>query len=92
MRVLVVGAGQMGGGIAHVCAAAGHDVLLNDVSADAVQHGVDAVAKNLARAVAKGKLSQEQAEATLSRIAGHLDLNKPSDVSIAIEAATTSGS
>jgi 3-hydroxybutyryl-CoA dehydrogenase len=88
MRVLVVGAGQMGGGIAHVCAAAGHEVLLNDVSADAVQRGVDAVATNLSRSVAKGKLSQEQAEATLSRIAGHLDLNKPSDVSIAIEAAS----
>jgi len=88
MRVLVVGAGQMGGGIAHVCAAAGHEVLLNDVSADAIQHGVDAVANNLARAVSKGKLAQEQADATLSRIAGHLDLTKPSDVSIAIEAAS----
>jgi 3-hydroxybutyryl-CoA dehydrogenase len=88
MRVLVVGAGQMGGGIAHVCAAAGHDVLLNDVSADAIQRGVDVVAKNLARSVAKGKLSQEQADATISRIAGHLDLSKPSDVSIAIEAAS----
>jgi 3-hydroxybutyryl-CoA dehydrogenase len=88
MRVLVVGAGQMGGGIAHVCAAAGHEVLLNDVSADAIQRGVGAVAKNLSRAVAKGKLPQEQADATLSRIAGHLDLTKPSDVSIAIEAAS----
>jgi len=88
MRVLVVGAGQMGGGIAHVCAAAGHDVLLNDVSADAIQHGVDVVAKNLSRAVAKGKLGQEHAEATLARIAGHLDLSKPADVSIAIEATT----
>jgi 3-hydroxybutyryl-CoA dehydrogenase len=88
MRVLVVGAGQMGGGIAHVCAAAGHDVLLNDVSADAIQRGVDVVTKNLARSVAKGKLSQEQADATISRIAGHLELSKPSDVSIAIEAAS----
>jgi 3-hydroxybutyryl-CoA dehydrogenase len=88
MRVLVVGAGQMGGGIAHVCAAAGHDVLLNDVSADAIQRGVDVVAKNLSRSVAKGKLKQEQADATLARIVGHLDLAKPSDVSIAIEAAS----
>jgi 3-hydroxybutyryl-CoA dehydrogenase len=88
MRVLVVGAGQMGGGIAHVCAAAGHEVLLNDVSAEAIQHGVDVVAKNLSRAVAKGKLAQEQADATLSRIVGHLDLTRPSDVSIAIEAAS----
>ena len=88
MRVLVVGAGQMGGGIAHVCAAAGHEVLLNDVSADAVQRGVDVIANNLGRAVSKGKLTQEQADETLSRINGHLDLAKPSDVSIAIEAAS----
>jgi 3-hydroxybutyryl-CoA dehydrogenase len=88
VRILVVGAGQMGGGIAHVCAAAGHDVLLNDISADAIQRGVDVVAKNLSRAVAKGKLGQEQADMTLSRIIGHLDLAKPSDVSVAIEAAS----
>ena len=88
MRILVVGAGQMGGGIAHVCAAAGHDVLLNDVSVVAMQRGVDVIAKNLGRAVAKGKLAQEQADATLSRIEAHLDLAKPADVSIAIEAAS----
>jgi 3-hydroxybutyryl-CoA dehydrogenase len=88
MRVLVVGAGQMGGGIAQVCAAAGHEVLLNDVSADAVQRGVDVIANNLGRAVSKGKLTPEQADETLSRINGHLDLAKPSDVSIAIEAAS----
>jgi 3-hydroxybutyryl-CoA dehydrogenase len=88
MRVLVVGAGQMGGGIAHVCAAAGHDVLLNDVSADAVRRGTEVIAKNLARAVGKGKLEQHQADATLSRIVAHLDLTKPVDVSIAIEAAS----
>ena len=88
MRVLVVGAGQMGGGIAHVCAAAGHDVLLNDVSADAVRRGTDVVAKNLARAVAKGKLAQEQADAILTRISAHLDLTQRVDVSIAIEAAS----
>ncbi|HKW44846.1 MAG TPA: 3-hydroxyacyl-CoA dehydrogenase NAD-binding domain-containing protein, partial [Candidatus Eremiobacteraceae bacterium] len=88
MRVLVIGAGQMGGGIAHVCAAAGHDVLLNDVSDDAVQRGVDVIANNLRRAVSKGKLTKDQADATLSRVRGHLDLAKPSDVSIAIEAAS----
>jgi 3-hydroxybutyryl-CoA dehydrogenase len=88
VRILVVGAGQMGGGIAHVCAAAGHDVLLNDVSVVAMQRGVDVIAKNLGRAVAKGKLAQEQADATLSRIEAHLDLAKPADVSIAIEAAS----
>jgi 3-hydroxybutyryl-CoA dehydrogenase len=88
MRVLVVGAGQMGGGIAHVCAAFGNDVLLNDVSAEAVQRGIDAISKNLSRAVGKGKLAQQQADETLSRISVHLDLTKPTDVSIAIEAAS----
>jgi 3-hydroxybutyryl-CoA dehydrogenase len=88
MKVLVVGAGQMGGGIAHVCAAAGHEVLLNDVSADAVRRGTDVIAKNLARAVAKGKLAQDEADKTLSRIAAHLDLTQRADVAIAIEAAS----
>ncbi|HKW45240.1 MAG TPA: 3-hydroxyacyl-CoA dehydrogenase NAD-binding domain-containing protein, partial [Candidatus Eremiobacteraceae bacterium] len=55
---------------------------------DAVQRGVDVIANNINRAVSKGKLTKEQADATLSRIRGHLDLAKPSDVSIAIEAAS----
>jgi 3-hydroxybutyryl-CoA dehydrogenase len=88
MRVLVIGAGQMGGGIAHVCAAAGHDVLLNDVSEEAVQRGIGVVAKNLERSVAKGRLEQAKADATLARITPHLDLSTSADVSIAIEAAS----
>ncbi len=88
MRILVVGAGQMGGGIAHVCAAAGHDVLLHDVSEAAIRKGVGVIEKNLARAVERGKSDRAHADATLARIATHLDLSARVDVDIAIEAAS----
>jgi 3-hydroxybutyryl-CoA dehydrogenase len=88
VRVLVVGAGQMGGGIAHVFAAVGHDVLLHDVSEAAIRRGVGVIEKNLERAVGRGKIERAQADATLARIATHLDITLPAEVSIAIEAAT----
>lgn len=88
MNILVVGAGQMGSGIAHVCAAAGHDVLLNDVDDAAIRRGTQTIAKNLDRAVEKGKLERKQADLTLARIRPHPDLVKPVEVDIAIEAAT----
>jgi 3-hydroxybutyryl-CoA dehydrogenase len=88
MKILVVGAGQMGAGIAHVCAAAGHDVALNDIDAAAIERGRSGIEKNLARAVDKGKTSRADADAALSRIVPHADLRKPIDVAIAIEAAS----
>jgi len=87
MTILVVGAGQMGSGIAQVCAAAGHRVLLNDVDEAAYRRGRSAIEKNLTRAVERTKISQADADATLERISFHPDLGK-SDASIAIEAAT----
>ena len=56
MKIAVVGAGQMGSGIAQVAAAAGHDVLLNDRTPEFVERGVAGIAKNLARSVEKGRL------------------------------------
>ncbi len=88
MKILVVGAGQMGAGIAQACAAAGHAVLLNDVSAATIERGKSGIEKNLVRAVEKGKVEKAQAEAILARITPHPDLHKPNDVAIAIEAAT----
>ncbi|HZV78465.1 MAG TPA: 3-hydroxybutyryl-CoA dehydrogenase [Candidatus Binatus sp.] len=87
MTILVVGAGQMGSGIAQVCAAAGHRVLLNDVDEAAYRRGRSAIEKNLTRAVERTKISQADADATLERISFHPDLGK-ADASIAIEAAT----
>ncbi len=88
MRVLVVGAGQMGAGIAHVFAAVGHDVLLHDVSEAAIRRGVGVIEKNLERAIGRGKIEQTQAGALLARITPHIDITAPADVGIAIEAAT----
>jgi 3-hydroxybutyryl-CoA dehydrogenase len=88
MRILVVGAGQMGSGIAQVCAAGGNDVLVNDVDEAAFARGRAAIAKNLARAVEKGKQSQAQADEVLARIGFHKNLSAPADVAIAIEAAS----
>ena len=78
----------MGGGIAHVCAAAGHDVLLHDVSEDAIRRGLGVIEKNLERAVSRGKLERSEADEIVSRIAPHLDLAARADVDIAIEAAS----
>src|SRR5215469_16474695 len=87
MTILVVGAGQMGSGIAQVCAGAGHRVLLNDVDEAAYRRGRSAIEKNLARAVERTKISQADADATLERISFHPELGK-ADAAIAIEAAT----
>ena len=68
-KVGVIGAGQMGNGIAHVVALAGYDVLLNDVNQERYNHAIGEITKNLARQVRKGVIGQEQADAALAKIA-----------------------
>jgi 3-hydroxybutyryl-CoA dehydrogenase len=87
-RVAVVGAGQMGNGIAHVFAQSGHDVTMIDVNAEALQRGRDAIAKNLDRQVKKGTLDGEAANVALSRINTALALDHVADANVIIEAAT----
>ena len=87
VRLLVVGAGQMGAGIAQVAAQAGNAVYLNDRSSELVDRGLRAIVKNLDRAVEKGKLTREDGDATLRRITPYLDWT-PLDVDVAIEAAS----
>ena len=67
-RIGVVGAGQMGNGIAHVMALAGYDVVLNDVSQEALDGALGRIEKNLDRQVSKGKLEQEMRDAAVARI------------------------
>jgi 3-hydroxybutyryl-CoA dehydrogenase len=67
-RVAVVGAGQMGNGIAHVFAQSGYDVTLIDVSADALKRGTDTIAGNLDRQIKKGTIQQADKEAILGRV------------------------
>ena len=64
----IIGAGQMGGGIAHVCAMAEYDVHVHDVSADTLQAMLATISGNLARQVASGKTTEAEREAALGRI------------------------
>jgi 3-hydroxybutyryl-CoA dehydrogenase len=83
----VLGAGQMGGGIAHVAALAGYSVLLADISVDQAAKGKMAIGKRLERGVTKGRMSQEDADAAVARITP-CTLAGFSTVDFAIEAAT----
>jgi 3-hydroxybutyryl-CoA dehydrogenase len=82
----VVGAGQMGGGIAQVAAQAGLDVVLNDLDDAFVEKGVAAIAKNLGRAVEKGKLDAAARDATLKRIRGTTSPDAMSACDLVVEA------
>jgi 3-hydroxybutyryl-CoA dehydrogenase len=86
-RVVVIGAGQMGAGIAQVCAGAGLSVSLTDVSRERAERGKAGIAKQLARLVEKGKLTAEATAALLARIAP-VDRADFATADIAIEAAT----
>jgi 3-hydroxybutyryl-CoA dehydrogenase len=86
-KVMVIGAGQMGGGIAQVCAQSGYDVLLNDIKEESYTRGLAVVSKNLSRNVEKGRMSEEEKTAVLGRITKSLDLQDAKHADIIIEAA-----
>ncbi|MBE1555735.1 3-hydroxybutyryl-CoA dehydrogenase [Sporosarcina limicola] len=86
-KVMVIGAGQMGGGIAQVCAQAGFDVKLNDIKEESYAKGLAVITKNLSRNVEKGRMTEDEKNAVLGRITKSLDLQDASDVDIIIEAA-----
>ena len=86
-KVMVIGAGQMGSGIAQVCAQAGFDVKLNDMKQEFFERGISVITKNLSRDVEKGRKTEEQKQAILSRITMSLELQDAADVDIVIEAA-----
>ncbi len=67
-KVGIIGAGQMGSGIAHVCALAGMDVGVNDIAVERIAAGKDLIAANMARQVKSGKITEEQRESALQRI------------------------
>lgn len=85
-RVGVIGAGQMGAGIAHVAALAGKAVVLTDVEAALAEKGLAVVRKNLGRQVEKGKVAAEAAEAALARIAVASGLDALADADLVVEA------
>lgn len=86
-KVMVIGAGQMGSGIAQVCAQAGYDVKLNDMKQEFFERSLGVITKNLTRDVEKGRKTEEEKAAILGRINMSLDLQDASDVDIIIEAA-----
>jgi 3-hydroxybutyryl-CoA dehydrogenase len=87
-KVGVVGAGQMGNGIAHVCALAGFDVMLNDISPDRIKAGIATINGNLARQVSRNKITEEDRQSALKRISPADRLEALGDCDLAIEAAT----
>jgi len=87
-RVGIVGAGQMGNGIAHVCAAAGLHVTLTDARPDALDRALTVMARNMERQVGRGVLSAEDRDAALARIVTDPDQAALGDSDLVIEAAT----
>ena len=84
----VVGAGQMGNGIAHVMALAGYDVRLNDVSEDTLQKALGTIRKNMERQVSREKITQDAMETALGRIRAEQSLETLGGADLIIESAT----
>ncbi|MEH7443343.1 3-hydroxybutyryl-CoA dehydrogenase [Bacillus sp. JJ1122] len=85
--IMVIGAGQMGSGIAQVCAQAGYSVLLNDLKAEFVERGLTGIKKNLNRQVEKGRMTGDQLDEIVGRITSSHDLQDAGKVDLVIEAA-----
>ena len=83
----VIGAGQMGNGIAQVAAASGLDVLMSDIKEEFTEKGKNSIAKNLGRMVEKGKLDAADADATLARVSTTVNLEDMQEVDFVVEAA-----
>ena len=84
----IVGAGQMGSGIAHVVALGGYDVHLHDVSADRIEAGLKQIERNMSRQVVRGIITQEAMDAGIGRIKAAPELQTLGSTDLAIEAAT----
>ncbi|MGH1452394.1 MAG: 3-hydroxybutyryl-CoA dehydrogenase [Paracoccaceae bacterium] len=84
----VIGAGQMGNGIAHVMALAGYDVLLNDLNEDALTKAIETIQKNIDRQVSRNKIAQSDCDAAMARIKTTVTLTDLGQTDLIIEAAT----
>jgi 3-hydroxybutyryl-CoA dehydrogenase len=85
-KLVVIGAGLMGAGIAQVAAVAGHEVVLRDVTTDALERGLAGVKKSLDRFVAKDRIAPGDAEAAVARISTTTDLDAAADADVVVEA------
>ncbi len=86
-KVGVIGAGQMGNGIAHVCAAAGFDVLLEDVNKEALDKALATISFNMSRQIQRGLMTDEAKQVAMARITPVADLDRFKEVDLVIEAA-----
>lgn len=86
-KIMVIGAGQMGSGIAQVAAAAGYDVVMNDINEDFVNRGLSNINRNLDRALEKGRLTADQTAEIKGRIKTTISLQDAGDRDLVIEAA-----
>lgn len=87
-RVGVIGAGQMGNGIAHVCSLAGYEVVLVDVKPEALKKALDTINRNMERQVKRSVLSEQERDAAIGRIKTSASVADLKDCDIVIEAAT----
>ena len=86
-KIVVIGAGQMGSGIAQVCAMAGYNVYMQDLKQEQLDRGLSIITKNLARQVEKGRMDEEVKESTLNRLTVTLELDCVKEADLVIEAA-----
>ncbi|EOR28058.1 MULTISPECIES: 3-hydroxybutyryl-CoA dehydrogenase [Clostridium] len=86
-KIFVIGAGTMGAGIVQAFAQKGYEVIVRDIKDEFVERGINGINKGLTKLVAKGKMSEEDKEAILSRITGTTDLALAEDCDLVIEAA-----
>ena len=86
-KIMVIGAGQMGAGIAQVCAASGYTVYLNDLEQAFIDKGLARIEKNLSKQVSKERITQEDLKGTMDRLNPTTDLQDAKNVDIVIEAA-----
>ncbi|MGN0481255.1 MAG: 3-hydroxyacyl-CoA dehydrogenase family protein, partial [Lachnospiraceae bacterium] len=85
--IAVLGAGQMGSGIAQVAAKAGYKVIIRDIKEEFCQKGVSTITKGLSKQVEKGKITQEDADAVIANISTTVNLEDVADADLVIEAA-----
>lgn len=86
MKIMVIGSGTMGSGIAQVFIANGHQVILRDLNNDSLEKGIKTITKSLDRKVEKSKITEEEKNETLSRLSKTIDLEEAKDCDLIIEA------
>lgn len=88
MKIMVIGSGTMGAGIAEVFACSGHDVIIRDLSDESIERGILSITKSLEKKVSKGKLKEEEKVEILKKLSATIDLKEAMDCDLVIEAIT----